>query len=816
MDQQMGWKTSAYNQTLALNFFSRLLKNIDPRRGSGTEVSTSTLLAYFEESGNFTAFPRTDFPIHRKNYNGRINTFQKRKQPHLIRLIDLREEEKALAAKKFDDADRAGKQENTEKRLEVSQEIAGITEEVATIDRHKPKPYQAYYRYKYRRVNGVAKHIYPKIREKDVDDLQQYFDRSAKKISQYQPDPTHKNLTALGDMFDWSPLYRDILEFCWIYDQVLEVKDFVERDLLGKGLVKGSEGRKNFNHVLSVALGVSREEISQALSVESELIKSGILSLSKTGLAPVLNETLVKILGEPDITREKLESRLFGNTPRETGLNIDDHFSSMAAETKRFGDFVLNMKDNDKGCHVLVWGIQDSGKTSYVLSLADKLGLRPIVLGEGQKDKDGKQRNLTPEERVQDVLFGFHVTSGMKDVLRVIDDAEIILNITKPGENDNKSLSKAMVLRMLESGDAVWIVNDVTQIDPSVRRRFKHNIQFKPQGTPERIQSFQRAVETSGLPVAAKDVEDLARRYRLPVGSMITAIDYARKTTKDAAALEHSLTATARLVFNGVTNVMTHESAPRPYYPELANFKELKTGASPETFMKHAENFVREDLRYPVIAVSHGPAGSGKSSLWEHVAYRNNARVIELNFLDLFQDADEVHDRLVNEAIGKKAVILWKDADMIFHPDMPRNPDVMKQIQNGVKKICDLAPAVHVFMADRLPNALKSDPKAEKKENVPFWFSSLCTFEMKYSYMEPVQIKKAFEFFFEQDCPPKAAQGLYRTPGLFANTAWRLRAFKDTISAKEIGSTLESEALGMVEESKQDTVPEFVPPTLKH
>ena len=131
--------------------------------------------------------------------------------------------------------------------------------------------------------------------------------------------------------------------------------------------------------------------------------------------------------------------------------------------------------------HILLYGLPGTGKTSYALGIAKKLGLTCYQLDHGDTDRSLSRRAA--------ITASVNIVSETDTSLLVADDCDSILNTGNAWTFLGETPDKPWIHEILEKPGVrmIWIVNSVDNIEESVARRFSFSVNFKPFNRRQRI-----------------------------------------------------------------------------------------------------------------------------------------------------------------------------------------------------------------------------------------------------------------------------------------------------------------------------------------
>ncbi|MCB1538634.1 MAG: AAA family ATPase [Rhodospirillales bacterium] len=727
-----------FADAVACEFLGRLLNVIPP-----DSQMAAAMCAVFDGDRFFDHIKRNDFPERRAQHSRRMRDYEAAMKP-------LRAQRNRLIA---------AERNNIIKRQTADQyDLASLTKELSEIDSarrevhakidavsdDKPRPYA-------RRYVKVMGRGYPKATAKDIAYLRGMLAREAGRQNEMAGNAVYKNLMAIADLLEWPVAEREAVRLIWAIQSCSSFEGALKDSLL---TFDTAQRETAFNQVAAVMLGVSRQKVSSLFAPDGELALSGVLIPVAGGYHPKLNETLFKLLDEPDVTTEKMLRRLIGEAAT-TKLDLKANFNYVSGHIEHVRLLVENaVCDQVAGCNIIVYGLQDSGKTEFTKALAKALDMPLYMLGE---TKAG-HAEPSADERLGQILLAKRLTAHMSGVILAVDEAEELLKIRDPGADKAAGgVTKVFLNRLLERGQmTIWIVNDIDKIHPAVRRRMKYALPFGALTARDRLQAWKAIVKDHGLDIDPAALEALAVKYEVPVGSIVTAVENARLTTRDRNGLERSLRSTGTFVFNGVGNVLTLQAPHESYFPELAQFRERRFSEGPDAFRVR----IAKHLDKAVAIYAHGPSGAGKKAFFRDIAYRNGREFMEHSFVEFFNEPEMLGD-ILRDATNKPCIMAWND--MAALNAYPVHHPVASAVRKRIAQLLDLIPVIHVFSSN-------------VADTPPQWLAQDFPFILKYDHLSRQQIRQAWPLFFGTS-EPRGRNHAYNalTPGHFATIARRNR-----------------------------------------
>jgi SpoVK/Ycf46/Vps4 family AAA+-type ATPase len=208
----------------------------------------------------------------------------------------------------------------------------------------------------------------------------------------------------------------------------------------------------------------------------------------------------------------------------------------------------------------------------------------------------------------------------------------------------------------------IWITNRIEQIDPAFRRRFQYHLMLKspPPGAREGL--VQRAL--AGVPVSEGLVARLAERRALTPAQIRTAVRFAR-----LAGRADEPDRIEALIERQLANADRALGSPRG-----------KERGARRTVTAYDLSLLNVECRYEIARVVeslarrghgtlcfHGPPGTGKTALAEHIAQQLDRPLMIRQASDLSSkyvgETEQNMSRMFDDAQADNAVLLLDEAD---------------------------------------------------------------------------------------------------------------------------------------------------------
>jgi SpoVK/Ycf46/Vps4 family AAA+-type ATPase len=480
-----------------------------------------------------------------------------------------------------------------------------------------------------------------------------------------------KNIDALAGLLQLNPAERALL----LYGTLARY----QRDL--RGLLvefKVSSAQEAYEAIASVA-GVDAGDVAEALRAGSRLERIGMVEnlISEHNITDLADLMKVSEQLPPVLMREYRGPgdlmAVFTRPAMKTELRTED-FQFVADEVEVLTALLRHaVERRESGVNVLLYGPPGTGKTELAKVCAQAAGLSLYEVE--YSDRDGNA--LTGRDRYRSLQISQVFLKGSADVALLFDEvedvfppisgdaAQLIARMESTDAVPSGSVSgKAWVNQILETNPVpvIWITNRIEQIDPAFRRRFQYHLMLKspPPGAREGL--VQRAL--AGVPVSEGLVARLAERRALTPAQIRTAVRFAR-----LAGRADEPDRIEALIERQLANADRALGSPRG-----------KERGARRTVTAYDLSLLNVECRYEIARVVeslarrghgtlcfHGPPGTGKTALAEHIAQQLDRPLMIRQASDLSSkyvgETEQNMSRMFDDAQADNAVLLLDEAD---------------------------------------------------------------------------------------------------------------------------------------------------------
>jgi SpoVK/Ycf46/Vps4 family AAA+-type ATPase len=496
-----------------------------------------------------------------------------------------------------------------------------------------------------------------------------------------------KNIEALAGLLQLNPAERALL----LYGTLARY----QRDL--RGLLvefKVSSAQEAYAALAAVA-EVDARELSEALRVGSRLERVGMVEnlISEHNITDLADLMKVSEQLPPVLMREyRGPSDLMAvfTRPASKSELVPADFGFVAEDVQVLTTLLHNaVQRRSAGVNVLLYGPPGTGKTELAKVCAQAAGLELFEVE--YADRDGN--SLSGRDRYRSLQISQVFLKGSPNVALLFDEVEDVFppissdaaqwmarldNSAADAPVSSSVSGKAWVNQILETNPVpvVWVTNRIEQIDPAFRRRFQYHLHLKspPPGAREAV--VQRTL--SGIAVGEGFAARLASRKGLTPAQIRTAVRFAQLARPSVPAAEAAAAA-------GTDAASVHdlealiERQLRQADAALGSDAGPERGAR-ETVTQYQLGLLHIECRFELPKVIealkrrghgslcfHGPPGSGKTALAEHISTSLGKRLLVRQASDIVSkyvgETEQNMARMFEEAQQDEAVLLLDEAD---------------------------------------------------------------------------------------------------------------------------------------------------------
>ena len=486
-----------------------------------------------------------------------------------------------------------------------------------------------------------------------------------------------KNIDALAGLLQLNPAERALL----LYGTLARY----QRDL--RGLLvefKVSSAQEAYAAIASVA-GVDAREVAEALRAGSRLERVGMVEnlISEHNITDLADLMKVSEQLPPVLMREYPQPgdlmAVFTRPASKSELTLTD-FGFVAEDAKVLCALLRQaVARKEPGVNVLLYGPPGTGKTELAKVCAAAAGLELYEVE--YADRDGN--SLSGRDRYRSLQISQVFLKGSPDVALLFDEVEDVfppisseaaqliarLDSADAGSGGmNSSVSgKAWVNQILETNPVpvIWVTNRIEQIDPAFRRRFQYHLLLKSPPPGARQALVARAL--AGVPVGEGFAARLAERRALTPAQIRTAVRFAQ-LAHDGSTGGAGFEALIQRQLGNADQALGTGGGERGARPVVTHYDlSLLNVESRFEVPRIVESLQR---RGHGSLCFHGPPGTGKTALAEHIAVALQRPLMIRQASDLVSkyvgETEQNLARMFDEAQAEGAVLLLDEADSLM------------------------------------------------------------------------------------------------------------------------------------------------------
>ena len=502
-------------------------------------------------------------------------------------------------------------------------------------------------------ISRTVKNMYSTPRKRFARQIINLLDNKYRSADYRGQAEIEKNVSALKRMFNLSEHEVEFIVFLFIITVYENLEDFFVNYLSCNKIV----GRKYLANIL----GLSKVELNDILT--GTLKKIGFFEMDRFDLK--VEDNFLGLFQNP--SDQKYSQQFYHKIPHGS-VPLDHYFIS----TDEINHILSLLEKKSKtSTHILLYGPPGTGKTSFVYSLADRLGIPAYEIVHDEA-------NFTRSRRAA-ILVCLNMTDTGKGSLIVLDEADNLLNTKFSYFIRGETQDKGWLDEFLEYPGTrmIWITNSIDGIEESVLRRFAFSLHFKPFNRRQRFRLWENILKRNKARkfFSRSDIKALAKKHKVNAGVIDLAVKksiemHLRSKNKFQKTVELTLQAYETLSNNGQKYV-NKDQVEKNYSLEGLNIKgDLE---SMITQLENFDSFLRNSRTDQVMNMNllfYGPPGTGKSELARYIAEQLNREIICKRISDLQSkyvgDGEKNIKRAFQEAEAEEAILIIDEADSLL------------------------------------------------------------------------------------------------------------------------------------------------------
>jgi len=287
-----------------------------------------------------------------------------------------------------------------------------------------------------------------------------------------------RNISLMAKRLSITPIEQQVLGFTVLRQRYGQLQDCLNI------IPMPTESR--LYATLGHAMDVPADDIRKALSRSAPLRASGLIKMESSHRGNMEIEPMDGLCEAllADNHDEKALLQHFLVPAKPTTLQMTDYPHARKDFDILNNLLKVSLKQHNKGVNILIYGTPGTGKTELARLLAKKLKSNLFEV----KTEDGDGDPIRPSSRLEGYRFCQQMLAGDRKSMILFDEVEDVFparSFSFFGMEVKSGNNKGWLNRALEENPtpAIWICNQINQIDPAFLRRFDYAMELN---TPPR------------------------------------------------------------------------------------------------------------------------------------------------------------------------------------------------------------------------------------------------------------------------------------------------------------------------------------------
>lgn len=414
--------------------------------------------------------------------------------------------------------------------------------------------------------------------------------------------------------------------------------------------------------VAAAALGITLSEAKSLLGSDGRLFRFGLLRRRSANSAVDIPENIGKFLSGNSASRDFIET-IFEFE------GVDRPMYRPPNVTDEDWEITTTLVKERNPVHILLHGAPGAGKSMLAKAIASHLGLRVINV---MTPQDGDQ-----EDRITNLMCAAAISGNRDDLVVLIDEADRLLMTRNSYFFYGDKKDKGWLNKFLENARvrAIWITNDVSNIEASTLRRFAYKIEFKSLTRGQRRSVWENVIAEVPMlkeHLSVEEIKDFADRFPLQPAEIAESV---RHVTSLGLAPDRTRSLLERCLESHL-QMKGERAKPSAKVGAIAPYS--IAGLNTNRKLDDVVDAVSRFLHAPVDGVRNlnvllsGPPGTGKTEFVRYLAEATGFDLIVKSASDLKNPYVGVTEKKIaaafEEAENDGAILFIDEADSFIWP----------------------------------------------------------------------------------------------------------------------------------------------------
>lgn len=600
-------------------------------------------------------------------------------------------------------------------------------------------------------MDCIARHIDDTPIKDQLSMLQQALQRECVALKTSKYDLTAKRLQNLAQATCLSTTDIDILELLLRYSTqpVIErmIDDIFHVSALGRTRYHVMLNSSTIATLLNLSLG----DVQRHLDSESPLVSSGLATVDREDGEVGIVSRLRRVATDSDHSDLDAIRLLLDVAPRsELEWKDFEHISKDRDHIERLIAGALQYSAS--GVNILLYGPPGTGKTEFCKVLAKRLGVPLYSVGESDHEGD----EMTRRERQQELRLTQRLLAKSQNSLILFDEMDDLFTSRADlrffgmsfSSNSQNGGSKVYTHQLLERAPAptLWTINDTSSVERSLLRRMSYALELSPPSMSVRARIWKTQLARYGIEADGEDACALARDFTATPGIAAGATA--------AASIAGGGIDTVRIGVQSISRLVSCEAPPEGV-PQLFDPTLIQANTCP---VKLAESIVKSGVLKFSLCLQ-GPPGTGKSAYIRYLAERMGLEVMQMRTSDLLSKwVGETETKIAgafDKARNSNSFLVFDEADSLLCD---------RKLAQRSWEVSQVNEMLTWMEAHQLPFACTTN----FGEHLDTATLRRFVFKVTLDYLQPEQIRAAFQTYFGFAPPERVLNLTNLTPGDFA------------------------------------------------